>query len=40
MSRCIAPRGYVSFPGMIPWKNVSIGRRSFIRILIFHSVSA
>jgi hypothetical protein len=36
----ITPRGYVSFPGKMPWKEVSDGKRSVIRILIFHSVSA
>jgi hypothetical protein len=25
---------------MIPWKDVSVGKRLFIGILIFHSVSA
>jgi hypothetical protein len=39
-SKCITPKGYVGFPGTIPWKEVSVGRRSFIRILIFRSVSA
>jgi hypothetical protein len=39
-SKCITPRGYVGFPGTILWKEVSVGRRSFIGILIFHSVSA
>jgi hypothetical protein len=39
-SKCITPRGYVGFPGTIPWKDVSVGRRSFIGILMFRSVSA
>jgi hypothetical protein len=39
-SRCIAPNWYVGFPGTIPWKEVSVGRRLFSGILIFHSVSA
>jgi hypothetical protein len=34
------PKGYVGFPGTIPWKDVSVGRTSFIGILIFRSVSA
>jgi hypothetical protein len=34
------PKGYVGFPGTILWKEVSVGRRSFIGILIFRSVSA
>jgi hypothetical protein len=40
MSKCITPRGYVGFPRTIPWKEVSVDRRSFIGILIFHSMSA
>jgi hypothetical protein len=39
-SKCINPKRYVGFPGTVPWKEVSVGRRSFIGILIFHSVSA
>jgi hypothetical protein len=34
------PNGYVSFPRTIPWKEISVGRRLFIGILIFCSVSA
>jgi hypothetical protein len=39
-SKCITPKGYVEFPGTMPWKEVSDGKRSAIRILIFCSVSA
>jgi hypothetical protein len=39
-SKCIAPSGYVGFPGTIPWKDASVGKRLSIRILIFHNVSA
>jgi hypothetical protein len=34
------PQGYVGFPGTIPWKEVYVGKRSFIGILISGSVSA
>jgi hypothetical protein len=39
-SKCIAPNGYIGFPGTIPWKDVSVGKRLFIRILILRKVSA
>jgi hypothetical protein len=39
-SKCITPNGYVGFPGMISWKDVSVGKRLSIRMLIFHNVSA
>jgi hypothetical protein len=40
MSKCIAPNGYVGFPGTIPWKDISVGKRLFIGILILRNVSA
>jgi hypothetical protein len=38
--RCINPRGYIGFPGTMPWKDVLEGRRSASGIFIFCSVSA